>query len=202
MAFYNKIKWILGILMVFVLIVTTNLIDRNNFVRVRDSVVTIYEDRLIANDLIFEISKLVQEKEMAVAMSDSVFFEEQNPNVNKTIQGFISRFEQTKLTPEESQVFSDLKENIQALMDSENDFVSSNFETKTEVLGHISSITGDLGRLSKIQLSEGSRQMSISKRAIDTVELFTQIEIYLLVFLAIIVQIIVMYNPKKQSTKD
>lgn len=202
MAFYNKIKWILGILMVFVLIVTTNLIDRNNFVRVRDSVVTIYEDRLIANDLIFEISKLVQEKEMAVAMSDSVFFEEQNPNVNKTIQGFISSFEQTKLTPEESQVFSDLKENIQALMDSENDFVSSNFETKTEVLGHISSITGDLGRLSKIQLSEGSRQMSISKRAIDTVELFTQIEIYLLVFLAIIVQIIVMYNPKKQSTKN
>lgn len=202
MAFYNKIKWILGILMVFVLIVTTNLIDRNNFVRVRDSVVTIYEDRLIANDLIFEISKLVQEKEMAVAMSDSVFFEEQNPNINKTIQGFISSFEQTKLTPEESQVFSDLKENIQALMDSENDFVSSNFETKTEVLGHISSITGDLGRLSKIQLSEGSRQMSISKRAIDTVELFTQIEIYLLVFLAIIVQIIVMYNPKKQSTKN
>lgn len=202
MAFYNKIKWILGILMVFVLIVTTNLIDRNNFVRVRDSVVTIYEDRLIANDLIFEISKLVQEKEMAVAMSDSVFFEGQNPNVNKTIQGFISSFEQTKLTPEESQVFSDLKENIQALMDSENDFVSSNFETKTEVLGHISSITGDLGRLSKIQLSEGSRQMSISKRAIDTVELFTQIEIYLLVFLAIVVQIIVMYNPKKQSTKN
>src|SRR5690606_20485097 len=146
--------------------------------------------------------KLVQEKEMAVAMSDSVFFEEQNPNINNTIQGFISRFEQTKLTSEESQVFSDLKENIQALMDSENDFVSSNFETKTEVLGHISSITGDLDSLSKIQLSEDRRQMSNSKRAIDTVELFTQIEIYLLVFLAIIVQIIVMYNPKKQSTKD
>ena len=201
MAFYNKIKWILGILMVFVLIVTTNLIDRNNFIRVRDSVVTIYEDRLIANDLIFEISKLVQEKEMAVILSDSTFFKEQNPNINKTIQGFISRFEQTKLTPEENQAFEDLKRNLQALIDSENDLLNSNFETKTEVLMHISSITGDLSRLSKIQLSEGSRQMSISKRAIDTVELFTQIEIYLLVFLAIVVQIIIMYNPK-QSKKD
>jgi hypothetical protein len=73
MTFYNKIKWVLGILMVFVLIVATNLIDRSNFIQVRDSVVTIYEDRLIANDLIFEISKLVQEKEIAVALSDSIF---------------------------------------------------------------------------------------------------------------------------------
>jgi len=53
MAFYNKAKWILGILMVFVLIIATNLIDKNNFLKVRDSVVTIYEDRLVAKDLIF-----------------------------------------------------------------------------------------------------------------------------------------------------
>lgn len=73
MGFYNKLKWILGILMVFVLIIATNLIDKNNFVRVRDSVVTIYEDRLVANDLIFEMLKSVQEKELAVAISDSTF---------------------------------------------------------------------------------------------------------------------------------
>lgn len=41
--------------------------------------------------------------------------------------------------------------------------------------------------------------MSISKQALDTVELFTQIEIYILVLLAIIIQIIVMYNPKAKS---
>lgn len=73
MTFFNKIKWVLSILMVFVLIVTTNLIDRNNFIRVKDSVVTIYEDRLIAKDLIFEMSKAVQEKEVAVAASDTTF---------------------------------------------------------------------------------------------------------------------------------
>jgi hypothetical protein len=46
-------------------------------------------------------------------------------------------------------------------------------------------------------LEEGSRQLKISRRAIDTIELFTQIEIYILIFLAIIVQIIVMYKPKE-----
>ena len=78
MAFYNKIKWTLGIILIFVLIIATNLIDKNNFVRVRDSVVTIYEDRLIANDLIFEILKSVQQKELAILLSDSTFFENQN----------------------------------------------------------------------------------------------------------------------------
>lgn len=41
--------------------------------------------------------------------------------------------------------------------------------------------------------------MSISQKAIDKVELFTQIEIYVLIFLAVVVQIVVMYNPKKKK---
>ena len=40
--------------------------------------------------------------------------------------------------------------------------------------------------------------MSISKHAIDMVELFTQIDVYFLVFLAIIIQIIVMYQPREK----
>jgi len=68
--------------MVFVLIIATNLIDRNNFTRVKDSVITIYEDRLVANDLIFEMSNSFQEKEIAVAASDSAFFLERNKQVN------------------------------------------------------------------------------------------------------------------------
>lgn len=199
MAFYNKLKWILGILMIFVLIIATNLIDKNNFVRVRDSVVTIYEDRLVANDLIFEMLNSVHQKELAISLSDSIFFNTQNPKVNDTIQSLISRFEQTKLTSEEADVFNDLKRNIQSLLDSESQFKKSGYVDNSRVLNHIESLKTNLNDLSKIQLNEGSRQMSISKRAIDTVELFTQIEIYILVFLAILIQIIVMYKPKEKS---
>jgi hypothetical protein len=47
--------------MIFILIITTNLIDKSNFTRVKDSVVAIYEDRLIANNLIFEISNSIRQ---------------------------------------------------------------------------------------------------------------------------------------------
>jgi hypothetical protein len=64
MTLYHKVKWVLGIFMIFILIIATNLIDKSNFTRVKDSVVAIYEDRLIANDLIFEISNSIGQKEV------------------------------------------------------------------------------------------------------------------------------------------
>lgn len=198
MRLYDKIKWVLGILLVFVLIVTTNLIDRNNFVRVRNAVVTIYEDRLIANDLIFEMLKAVQEKEVAVAITDTVFFEQRNSALNADIQGLLARFEQTKLTTEERKIFNDLKNNTEVLRNSEKAFVEAGFVNKSDLVSHIVNVKQNLYDLSKIQLDEGGRQMAISQQAIDTVELFTQIEIYLLVFLAVLIQIVVMYKPKKK----
>ena len=74
MTLFEKVKWVLGILLIFVVVLTTNLVDRGNFNRIKNSVVTIYEDRIVANDLIFEISTLVHEKELAFRTSDSDFF--------------------------------------------------------------------------------------------------------------------------------
>lgn len=108
--------------MIFVLIIATNLIDKNNFVRVRNSVVTIYEDRLIANDLIFEMLNSVHQKELAVSLLDSTFFKTQNSQVNDNLQSLVSSYEETNLTSDEVWVFKDLKKNFQSLKDSENQF--------------------------------------------------------------------------------
>jgi len=66
----------------------------------------------------------------------------------------------------------------------------------TALVKRISEVKDNLYDLSKIQLDEGKKQMSISEKAISSVELFTQIEIYILIFLAILIQIIVIYKPK------
>ncbi|WNH14002.1 MCP four helix bundle domain-containing protein [Thalassobellus suaedae] len=195
MKLFNKIKWVLGILMVFILILATNLIDRNNFIRVKDSVVTIYEDRLIASDLVFKIFKLVKKKEVALKLSDTVFFNQENDNTNEHIRDFILMYEQTRLTPEEYTIFKYFKSNFKLLKDHEITFIASNFKNKGNQEDLIISINKNLDDLSKIQITEGRRQMSIGKRATSAVELLTQIEICLLIVLAIVIQIIVMYKP-------
>lgn len=196
MGLLNKIKWVLGILMIFVLILATNLIDRNNFLRIKNSVDTIYKDRLVASDIIFELLKSVQEKEIAAVTSDSVFFLERNEQVNNHINSLIARFDQTKLTRDEGKVFDDFKNNLKKLSASEKAFISAQ---KTAIITNLSNVKENLSDLSKIQLNEGGKINSVNKQAVDSMELYTQIEIYFLVFLAIIIQIIIMYNPKEKK---
>ena len=198
MIFYNKIKWIVGILLVFVIIVTTNLIDRNNFIRVKDSVETMYKDRVVADGLLFSLLGNLHEKEIAFISNEKGFYTKRNVQLNEEIELMISNYELTRLTEKEQVLFDKLKENLRLLSQSETNFANSDFVDISNLSGIFQEVKKNLRGLSNIQLNEGGRQMSISKRAIDTMELFTKIEIYLLIFLAIFIQIIVIYNPKKK----
>lgn len=198
MAFYNKVKWILGILIVFVLIMATNLIDRNNFLQIKQSVETLYEDRLVAYDILFEMTNIIHEKEVALGDTKTNNFIRDNKKSNEQIKNLVARFEQTKLITEENNLFNNLKNNLDLLVKNESNMIQSNFVDISSVQDQILIVKEDLYSLSKIQLEEGKNQLSISKKAIDVVELFTQIEIYILIFLAVIIQIIILYNPKKQ----
>jgi hypothetical protein len=202
MNVFNKLKWVLGVLVVFMLIVATNLIDRNNFQKMRDTVTTIYADRLVAKDLIFEVDRVVHEKEMAVVLSDTLYFSERNGDAETAIQDFLIDFEHTKLTYKEGKVFNDLKERCTSLQAAEKAFIHSGYTAKEPLMKEISEVKGILYELSKIQLAEGGKQVLISESAIDSVELFTHIEIYILIFLAILIQIILIYNPKRKKETD
>ncbi|KAA2217078.1 MCP four helix bundle domain-containing protein [Maribacter flavus] len=199
MTILNKIKWVLGILMIFVLILATNLIDRNNFLRVKDSVITIYEDRLVVNDIIFEFSQYVHEKEIAMMGKDSTFYGNRNLEINDKIQTLVRRYSETKLTKEEERIFNDFRENLEELESQEVAYVQNDMAEGATLESKIDRVKENLHDLSKIQLSEGGRQMNISKKAVDSVDLFTRLEIYVLIFLAIIVQVIILYDPKKSS---
>jgi len=199
MSFYNKLKWILGIAMIFILIIATNLIDRNNFIKVRNSVMTIYEDRLVVKGLIFDMTNILHEKELAIVRNDSLFYKNKVGQLNNEMDLLISKFENTNLTKQERKSLDDLKDEHRTLVQKEKGLTHFD-EKKLEVLkAGIVRLQDNLKSLSNIQLKEGRKQMSISKKAVSTVELFTQIEIYFLVFLAIVIQLIVMYQPKKSE---
>ena len=196
MDILNKVKWIAGIILVFVIVITTNLIDRDNFNRLRYSVTTIYEDRIVANDLIFKMSLLIHEKEMAAATSDSSFFYNENDEVNRDINDLIKRYEQTKLTNKEQEIFNDLKENLNKLSGLEKELVDSDSETNTEIMNNLNDIVNNLYDLSEVQLSEGKIQMLASNEAMEAIDVFTQVEIVFLIIMGVLIQIIILYKPK------
>lgn len=199
MTFYDKVKWGLGILLVFFLILATNLVDRNNFTRVKRSVITIYEDRLIAKDIVYELSLLMQEKRLANVSADANFYADRNQAVDRNVEELIQRFSKTRLTTEEARVFDNLKVKLDDLKKYEQQQQEQQSFNQKTVVAQLQAVKEDLYRLSKIQMDEGRRQLLITKEAIHSVEVFTQIEIYVLIVLAILVQIIVIYRPKADS---
>jgi hypothetical protein len=196
MTVFSKVKFILGILLVFFLIVATNLVDRDNFQRVRDSVVTIYEDRLVAKDIIYELSRLMHQKELAALRSDEAFFASKNQAIDTEIDELIAQFEATRLTSEEETTFDNFEANLRRLRQVEG---TASSEDNEAYRSRLTAIQQDLHSLSKIQLREGRNQLYLSTKAVDTIELFTSMEIYLLIILAIVVQVIIIYQPSKKE---
>lgn len=198
MRLFDKIKWVLGVLLVFFLILATNLIDRDNFRQVRDSIVTIYEDRIVASDLIFEYLLLIHEKELAAAASDPTFFATRNKQVEQEIANLTEQYRATKLTNREAKTFERFQNDLSELRQME----AAN-AVDSEAYRDLLSVSKErLYDLSKIQLKEGKNQMVIGKEAVADIEIFTQLEIYFLFLLAVIVQIIILYNPKQDSAVD
>ena len=189
MEIINKIKWALTLLLVFFSILATNLIDKNNFRKIKTSVVTIYEDRIVANDLIFEYLLLTHEKELALAASDQTFFSQRNPEVNQELNRVTEQYEATKLTKDEAISFGALREDLDQLMVMEE---SINISTPKEAYRLLlSDIKKNLDKLAQNQLEEGRKQMTMSRNTFKEVESFTRIENYCLIALAILIPIII-----------
>lgn len=198
----NKFKWTGGIIIVFLLIISTNLIDKDQFLRIENSVNTIYEDRLVAKDIIFETSLIINKKELALVSTDTLFFNTKNKYLNTSLDSNISVFQNTKLTEEEEAVFTSLNSAIKELKQNEKKYLKRNnysidLEEYQNYESSIEKVKIVLYKLSKIQMDEGKKQQLLASKSVSLIALFTRIEIIILIILAIIVQVIIIYSPKK-----
>jgi hypothetical protein len=196
----SKIKWSVGLILVILLIVATNFIDRNNFQRIQDSVYSIYEDRLIAKDFIFDIQIKIHEKEMLLAQQKDSILASESTASRKTILSLVKGFSNTGLTREEKRVLSNLTEEVNSLFTIETAYhnaINKNSFSK-RFKAQIKNISNTLSQLSDIQISEGKRQMQVGKKAMESIELLTQLEVWIMIFLGVLVQFIILYNPKKE----
>lgn len=195
MTLFNKIKWILGIALVFLLVITTNLIDRQNFMIIEASIETIYADRIIAQDIIYDISKEVAQKEIGYAkIGSDQLISSYSSNDDRT-EEYIKLFAATKLTAKEKMFFDRLKKSLKDLKSTEASAVPGQ-EPARKLKTDLMAVREQLDELADIQVQEGKRELYESKKALGSAHLFTQLEIAALIVMAIIIQIIILYTPK------
>lgn len=200
----NKIKWILGISVVFLLILFTNLIDRQNFDKLNNSISSIYEDRLVAKNLVLEMVYIIHDKELALRSQNNSYYQKQFTEDHVKLDELIVEFKTTKLVDQEEKTLQQLEEGydrLEKLESSKSKALESGETTSVDqqLITQMERIEEDLYTLSNIQLDEGKRQMLQGKNAADSVQLMTTIEVYILVALALVIQILILYNPKRKA---
>jgi len=198
----RRLKWVAALLVVFLLIIATNLVDRQHFRRVKESVVTIYEDRLVVKDLIFEIKLLVEQKRLAILTGNEEFFASKNLQVNDSIDSLIERFYATQLTSEERDYLNALNDKTQNLATMEAGITTNESASNQEMLGALNEIENDLRVLSKIQLTEGKQQLLKATKSVNAMDFLTDLEVISLILITICMLVILLYKPKAGITSN
>lgn len=196
----QKIKSIAALLLVFLLIIVTNLINSNHFKTVQNSINTVYADRLVAMDYIYKISRELERKKMVGLSRDQAQSNKVNAQSNTSIQGLIDKYAGTKLTEKEAELFKVLQKEIEDLNSLERKPIEDGISDQKRALStegmdlQFSKISESLDALSEIQLAEGRRENSISNRAISTSSLMSRLEIIALIVIGLLVQMLIFYR--------
>ncbi len=200
--FATKTKWFLGLGVVFILILATNLVDRTNFRWMSQSVTTIYQDRLVAKGLVYDMRSILADKQLALARRDAAYFGEPLREDQGEIDALLAEFSTTKLTPTEEQKLDSLKRRYATMTELEQSLVDAPDDpfadtgTLDDLREAHEAVVADLFDLSRIQLAEGKRAQAAATQTMGAIDVVTQIEIALLAAIGVLMVLALVFGPR------
>ncbi len=195
--FRQKFNLALALLAVFFLILATNLVDRRHFETAQEALTSVYEDRVVAQHYIFEISTIVYQKEQQFIENNTNKWSVEN---DARIEELIEKFAGTKLTTSERRQFESLKEHLITLERIETKYRENSINNNTQVIPEIfKHIKNDLNDLAETQILESKSKMFLAQKSLNTTNLLSNLELGLLIIVGIAIQFVIFYRIKKTS---
>ena len=185
---WSKLRALAALVTVFLLVLATNKMDQNHFEEVQESFASVYQDRLVAKNHIFKISRLLDIKKNDL-ISDSIG--NMPYSVNDSIRSLVTSFERTRLTYDEQKSFDRLKIELEKLYDVEQNGV------RARKAAQIISVLRELDQLADIQMLEARKELKRSNRLIESSNLISSLEIGALVLIGFIIQLLIFVKPWK-----
>ena len=200
----KKLRAMLIIGGLLLLIYGKNLLERKAFKDISNTFTEVYNDRLVVEGYIFQISetlfqiqKLVDHCDIGYDYSKVV---EEIASHEQSILTIVKDFEATKLTEKENGYLSDFKKIIVNDLSIKNYnllYSDSSGVNQAQVKLYDQKITQarkDLDNLSKIQLEEGEKLISKAKVQINRSQIWAQFEVALLIVLIIVLFLFLFRN--------
>ena len=215
MATSYKKRKISGFLIIGVLVVLLygkNLLERQSFRTVSSTLSDVYEDRLLVESYIFQISeklftiqKLVDHCTINFDYSKAVL---EISKEEQEILKLVAAFEATQLIEQEATLLTDFKRIIEKDLSIKsyqllyNDSSGVN-EAQVKVYDQkIARAQQDLEKLSAIQLEEGGKLVSKAKTLINRSQIWAQFELALLLIFILVIYIYIFKKPVQEEFAD
>jgi len=212
MATSYKKRKISGFLIIGVLVVLLygkNLLERQSFRAVSSTLSEVYEERLLMESYIFQISeklftiqKLVDHCTINFDYSKAVL---EISKEEQAILELVAAFEATQLTEQEATLLTDFKRIIEKDLSIKsyqllyNDSSGVN-EAQVKVYDQkIARAQQDLEKLSAIQLEEGGKLVSKAKTLINRSQIWAQFELALLLIFVLVIYIYIFKKPVQEE---
>ncbi|MEQ8924563.1 MAG: hypothetical protein RLO81_02055 [Fulvivirga sp.] len=186
--FWSKIKALGALVIVFLLVFATNKMDKNHFKMIQKSFSSVYEDRLVAKDYIFKISRLLDIKKNDLITGE---ISKINFNINDSINTVVNKYSNTRLTSREEKSMNLLKKKLTKLYEIES--LGDNSGRALQ----IAEVLSELDKLAEIQMLEAKRELDKSNRLVESSNLISTLEIWTLILIGIIIQLLIFFKPLK-----
>ncbi|WP_170126349.1 MCP four helix bundle domain-containing protein [Arenibacter echinorum] len=181
----------------FLLVLTSNELNRRNFSTADHTVNSVFEDRVVALEYIYRLNNLFHQKELELTSSEGTTAHNVNGN---SIAELLENFSKTELTPNEGVHFELLKKNYNELQSLENGLskthASEEMGPSKEFSALFTKISDNLDKLSKVQLSEGRQLTYLSNKALSMNLLLSKLQVAFLIVIGLLMVLIIFHGEK------
>ncbi|WP_418499381.1 hypothetical protein [Flagellimonas sp.] len=178
----------------FLLVLGSNLLDRKYFSTIQDLVKSIYDDRIVVQDYIYQLQDMAHEMEVTFLKGEQV----QGTESSEKIKSLLLDFSETKLTRDEARLLERLDRQFSDLTSSGTGFVSTDVQQLNEakVFSQLAQIKQTLDGLEEIQLEQSDLLTQLSEKTLGVNRMLSNLEVVFLVIIGISILMLVFYPVK------
>lgn len=178
----------------FLLVLGSNRLDQRHFSTIQTTVNSVYKDRVVVQNFIYQLTTIFHRKELRLISNDNTRPIE---GENEKVEALLMHFGATQLTPKESNLFEELKGQFNALLELENIIAKTPIEKSSKVFNatqkELEAIKSSLGGLANIQLQESGQLVHLSNKSLGMNILLSKLEIAFMVVIGIAMLALIFY---------
>ncbi|BFP42476.1 hypothetical protein FGF1_33210 [Flavobacteriaceae bacterium GF1] len=187
----------------FLLVLGSNRLDQKHFSTIQTTVNSVYKDRVVVQDFIYQLNNIFHQKELQLLVQKGLT---NDHSANKKVNELLVNFERTKLTSKEAQMLNELNLQFEKLKGLESGIEEPKEELSGDVRIQMANtfdhIQITLDGLAQIQLDESGELTKLSNKSLGMDILLSKLEVGFLIIIGIVLLALIFSPARSIQTVD